>query len=173
MTKKRKRKRKRPLTAWQEHVKDYMAKHPGLSFKEALPKAKVTYRKSSGKTSPKRSKSTKRRYRKVTSRRKRKTRRTFAIPMAILGGMGASTFVSPHPTWDSPAGALIKGNYEDAGKCALASYFGYDVSNGSWNIGKMRGWVPIIVGLLVHKFIGGWPLNLNRVLSRYRIPVRV
>lgn len=44
-------------------------------------------------------------------------------------------------------------------------------ADGSFHMDTlMANMTPIAAGLLVHKFIGGWPLNLNRTLGAARVP---
>lgn len=41
----------------------------------------------------------------------------------------------------------------------------------SFDMGKcLTNFTPLIAGLLIHKFVGGAPLNLNRILARANVP---
>jgi len=110
-----------------------------------------------------------RRYSRKKSRRSRK----FTVPLApVLGIMGG--LVSPS-TWsggNSVLGQLMKGEIEDAGKIALYHYLGVNSYTGGFEIdGLKTGLVPLIMGALVHKFVGGSPLNVNRMLAAANVPL--
>jgi len=157
-------KKKRKLSAWQKHVKSYMATHKGLSFKEALPKAKLTYHKSGGNPGP-RALTVKapRKVKRKMSKKKRRRSRSMTIPLApIIGLIGAPAI---HRSIDG----LMKGDLKEA------TYYLPNLV-GIWNDGTfhmntlLTNLTPIAAGLLIHKFVGGSPLNLNRTLGRARVP---
>jgi len=156
---------KRKLTAWQKHVKSYMASHKGLSFKEALPKAKLTYRKGSKSTpNPTKKPSKGGKGRKKMAKKKRRRNNQMTIPLApVLGLMAGLT--------DS-INAAMQGEYKNAIDWAVAHYTGYEPWSQSWNPAQLqRGLLPLVAGLLVHKFVGGAPLNLNRILAAAKVPL--
>jgi len=158
---------KRKLSAWQKHVKSYMHSHKGLSFKEALPKAKLTYHsksssKSSKSSNPRSSKSSRKVKRKMAKKKRRRSR-SITIPLAPIAGLGAGLA--------TPISQALAGNYESAFYYLSQNYTGVDPRTGQFNIEHLkRGLVPLLGGLLVHKFVGGSPLNLNRILARANVP---
>ena len=114
-------------------------------------------------SSPRR-KSSRRSVRKV-GRRSRKT-----IPLAPVLGIAAG-FVSS-TTGPSPVQYFMDGNIEYALAALSQNYLGYDPICGDFNIKRMAsGLLPAVIGLLVHKFVGGPPLNLNRTLAAAGVPL--
>ena len=171
-----KKKKKRKLTAWQKHVKATMKKFPGLSFKEALPKAKLTYKggsKPRSKSRPKKAKTTKTKKvkRKMGRRRRRKTRakRKFTLPVAIVAPVGltvgnALLATVPHKDPATKAYAFFE---------RLTWLFtGWSNNLKKWEgKGIASGLLPILIGGMIHKFVGGKPLNVNRMLGRAQVPI--
>lgn len=163
-------KKKRKLTAWQHHVKSYMASHKGLSFKEALPKAKLTYRKGSSPKSkssnPRPSKKAGKVKRKVAKKKRRRGART--IPLApVLGVVGG--FIIPNKFGYSVVGRAMEGNWEAALHVALMNYTGFNPDDGSWNPMDARGLWTALGGFAVHKIAS--MLGVNRVLGRAKVPL--
>jgi len=103
-------------------------------------------------------------------RRRRRRRRSMTIPVAPVIGLATGIF-APSAFGPTIAERIQQGRWTDAGKIAALQYLGYDVYTGKWDIFKARGLLPIAMGLLVHKFVGGSPLNLNRMLARHNIPL--
>jgi len=104
------------------------------------------------------------------ARRKRRYSRKMTVPIAPLAGILAGV-TGPSAYGSSILERLLQGNFVDAGRIAAMQYLGYNVHNGSWDITKARGLLPLVLGILVHKFVGGSPLNFNRMLARHKIPV--
>lgn len=51
------------------------------------------------------------------------------------------------------------------------NYTGYIPSEMRWDgMGLLRGVVPLVAGLMVHKFVGGKPLNFNGMLAKSKVP---
>ena len=99
----------------------------------------------------------------VAKRKKRRGSRKFTIPIAPIAGMVAS------PALRSAITDAIAGNYDGA-LSNLGMIVGY--YNGQFDAGKLAQNVgPMILGLLVHKFVGGAPLNLNRMLANAGVPI--
>lgn len=113
---------------------------------------------------PKTKTKTKRR-RKYMPRRKRKIRKKrFTIPLAPVLGLAAGLA--------EPIQKAMGGDVQGAINVATHHYTGYSVERGQFEIdGLKHGIVPLIIGLLVHKFVGGAPLNANRMLARAGVPV--
>lgn len=155
-----KKKKKPKLTAWQKHVKAYMADHPGLSFKEALPKAKLTYKP--GKAAPKEREPTKRRKRKMAKKKTKRRKRKFSILSAVaLGGhlFGTTGVGTP----DSPLAYASKGDFKNAAEAYIRNLTGYGWWGGVWKFEWLaRGWAPTLIALGMKKIVG-W-LGLNRYL---------
>ena len=86
----------------------------------------------------------------------------FTIPLAIIAGMAP---VASHALADYKAGGL-----ELAGKGLCWSLTGYNPLQGKFNAdGLWRGAIPLVIGVLAHKFIGG-KLGINRALAASGIP---
>lgn len=167
-------KKKRKLTAWQRHVKSYMAAHKGLSFKEALPKAKLTYRKSKIRTRsgssnprPKKAGKVKRRMARRYTRRRRRRSRQITVPLAVVAPLVASNVGAVMNMVRDPSPDSVAASLSHIG----AIYTGYSAIEGRFAPEMLaQGLLPLVAGLLVHKFVGGAPLNLNRILARHNIP---
>ena len=163
-------KKKRKLTAWQRHVKSYMASHKGLSFKEALPKAKLTYRKGSNPSkrraspSPRASKKP-RKVKRRMAKRKTRRRRQMTIPLALVAGAAAGAV--------EPVMKLLEGAPPtEVASWIVAHYTGYESWSGQFNLEQLKhGLLPLIAGAAIHKFVGGAPLNVNRMLGAAGVPL--
>lgn len=82
----------------------------------------------------------------------------------------AAGFVGP--MGDSPMEYALKGDYRSMIVRLAKSYTGYDANTGKWEPHLMAsGLVPLVIGLAVHKFVGGAPLNANRALAAANVPV--
>ena len=120
------------------------------------PKTSKRTRKTS---KPKRRRSVRR-----TARRKRRRRkRGMTIPLAVVGGLAAGLA--------EPAQKLLQGDLEYALSILSRNYTGFRPGTGTWEPAYLRnGMLPLVAGLLVHKFVGGSPLNLNKTLAASGIP---
>jgi len=98
-------------------------------------------------------------------RRKRRRRSNkFTLPLAPIFGLAAGL-------WE-PIKRAQYGDWIGALDEASQAYTGYSPKTKAWNPGAMRrGLIPLVVGLLVHKFVGGRPLNLNQMLGKANVPV--
>jgi len=100
--------------------------------------------------------------RKMT-RRKSRRRGGMTIPLAPIVGLVAGLA----PTIKE----AMAGNIDAAIHEAAWAYTGYDTYDSTFNPERLRyGLLPLVIGLLVHKFVGGPPLNFNRLLARAKIP---
>ena len=120
-------------------------------------------KKSKSKGSNPKTKTKKKVYKKMT---KNKTRRSggMTVPMAVVLPLAAplikaATTLMAYP--DRPMNALNP---------LSISFTGYDLVGGSWNLAHAHGLKGLVIGLLIHKFVGGAPLNLNKILSRAKVP---
>lgn len=101
-------------------------------------------------------------YTKVAKKKKRGSRK-FTIPIAPIVGLMAGLA--------GPIKDLMDGETEYAVNKLKYSYLGLDENNNFKAEALMSGLVPLIMGGLVHKFIGGPPLNLNRMLAAANVPI--
>ena len=103
------------------------------------------------------------------SKKKKRSYRSMTIPLAPIIGL-AGGFAGP--MGDSPIEYAMKGDWRSCIVRLMKSYTGYDPNVGGWNWEDLKhGLMPLVGGLLIHKFVGGSPLNLNRVLARNKIPL--
>ena len=111
--------------------------------------------------------------RKLARRKKRRRSGSMTLPLAPLIGLGAG--LAGGSTWsggNSVISRLTEGDFEDAMKIAAYHYLGYDINLGKFEVqGLMTGIMPLVVGALIHKFVGGAPLNVNRMLAAARVPL--
>lgn len=118
-------------------------------------KAWQVYREGSSKSS------TKKKARK-TARKKTKRRYGMTIPLAPTIGLVAM--------FREPIAAAMSGQTDEIIPSLVWNVIGVD-SAGRFDMGKLISNVtPLIAGLLIHKFVGGAPLNLNKILARARVP---
>jgi hypothetical protein len=89
------------------------------------------------------------------------------LPLAPIAGLSCGLI--------GPVQSLISGNYPYAFGQLVANYTGFggaETGNPAFNAQNlMNGAVPLIVGLLVHKFVGERPINANAALARAKIPL--
>lgn len=84
------------------------------------------------------------------------------IPLAPIAGLLGS------PAIGAMINGVMTGNI-DAVSYEAGRFVGIDA--GKFNAGLLlTNITPLIVGLLVHKFVGGPPLNLNRTLAAANVP---
>ena len=99
----------------------------------------------------------------MAKRKRKRGKRGFTIPIAPIVGLAAGLA--------GPLKDVIDGNIEFAVNKLKYSYLGLDTSNNFSLDGLMSGLVPLVAGGLVHKFVGGAPLNLNRMLAAANVPI--
>jgi len=117
-------------------------------------------RRSSGKS---RAKPKKRSVRRTARRRRSRKRKGMTIPLAVVGGLAAGLA--------EPAQKALEGDFEYALALLSRNYTGFRPGTGTWEPGYLKnGLLPLVAGLMVHKFVGGSPLNLNRALAASGIP---
>lgn len=134
--------------------KSYIKKY-GISKK-----AWREFRKSKSRKVTKRKKNNPKRSGKKTTRR----RNSFTIPLGPVLGLAAGMA--------GPIKKLIDGEVEAAMEIAVENYTGFNIPQQKWNPTSLgRGLIPLVLGLVVHKFVGGAPLNLNRTLARANVPL--
>lgn len=97
-----------------------------------------------------------------TAKKKGRRRYSMTIPLAPMVGLAAGLA--------SPIDRAIKGNIPGAVNDLKYNYLGLTADNRFDFNGLMKGLVPLVAGLLVHKYVGGPPLNFNAMLGRARVP---
>jgi len=112
----------------------------------------------------KKTKQTVRRKTRVARRKKRRRSRSMTIPLAPVLGLFAGLA--------NPIQLGMAGQLDLAITDATFNYTGFNRNTGQFDIGGLaRGMGPLILGLMVHKFVGGPPLNANKMLAAARVPV--
>lgn len=135
-------------------------KTPGATKKNALKRAWAAYRKSKGKSETKaktKSKSSKT----PKGSGNRKMARVMTVPIAIVAPIAGNLLwaYESHSKW--------------SGRLNLVSalYTGWDPGLRKFRPGLLKqGLGSLIIGALIHKFVGGAPLNVNRMLARAKVP---
>lgn len=95
--------------------------------------------------------------------KKKKAKRKFTLPLAPIIGLLAGV---------APAiGPAMAGDIDGAVNVLKYNYLGITHDNRFDANGLKKGLLPLIVGALVHKFVGGPPLNVNRMLAAANVPV--
>ena len=98
------------------------------------------------------------------ARRRKRGKRKFTLPIAVLGGLAAGLAPGIQMAFD--------GDYEGAIKNVVGNYTGYDMNTQKWWVPNMaKGLLPLVIGILVHKYVGGPPLNVNRMLASANVPI--
>jgi len=96
-------------------------------------------------------------------KKKKRGARKFTIPLAPIAGIVAA------PAVQAGIKAAVAGDWDgvmyEAGKFVGFENGKFDAFALASNIG------PILIGLAVHKFVGGAPLNLNRMLASANVPI--
>lgn len=101
---------------------------------------------------------------------KKKTRksRQMTVPMAIVAPLAFG--IGQPIKWVAMDGMSL----EEGLRHLLFRYTGYNDWAGKFDpfnpTGLAKGLFPLIVGALAHKFIGGAPLNVNRILAAHKVP---
>lgn len=86
------------------------------------------------------------------------------IPIAPVLGL-AAPMIEEIPNIQS-------GNFNTVATNLLWKFTGYNKDAGAWQPeGLKHGALPLVAGLLIHKFVGGAPLNANKVLARAGVPL--
>lgn len=85
------------------------------------------------------------------------------VPLAVVGGLAAGIY--------EPAQKAMQGDWGYALALLSRNYTGFRPGTGTWEPAYLKnGLLPLVAGLMVHKFVGGSPLNLNRQLAASGIP---
>lgn len=96
------------------------------------------------------------------SKKHRGYKKGFTLPLAVIGGLAAGV---------APAiQSAMSGDFNLAARDLLYSYTGIGIDNQFSLEGLKRGLIPLAAGVLIHKFVGGSPINVNRVLANAGVP---
>lgn len=88
------------------------------------------------------------------------------LPVALIAGLAPGLLASVKGIQQAAA----TGQPERAAAVPVALYTGFDINSGRWSSAPLRvGLFPLIIGMLVHKFVGG-QLGLNRALGSAGVP---
>lgn len=99
--------------------------------------------------------------------RYRRARRHYSkkmtLPIAVIAPLAYSMA--------TPAQRLMAGDINGAMDALRWSFTGINQAGQFDFNGLKSGLLPVVGGLLIHKFVGGAPLNLNRSLSSAGVPL--
>ena len=96
--------------------------------------------------------------------KKKRGPRKFTLPMAPILGLLAGS--------KDAIQMVVDGDYDGAVTNLIGNYTGYDTRTKKWWAPNMaKGLLPLIIGILVHKYVGGTPLNVNRMLASANVPI--
>ena len=99
----------------------------------------------------------------MARRRKGRRRYSMTIPMAPIAGLAVGLA--------EPIQKISQGNWVGGLNQLGERYTGYNALAGNFNFKRLeKGLLPLVLGALVHKFVGGAPLNLNKTLARAKVP---
>lgn len=102
----------------------------------------------------------------------KKGSRVIHIPLALTGGLVGSLSTKA-PSGNTIIGRIMKGDIEGAAYDAKEIYTGVD-ANGQFQIEFLKkGWLPIIIGAVLH--IAASKLGINRALYRAQkgMPIKI
>lgn len=133
-----------------------------LAWQKFRAKALSTVKRSKKRKTTKRKKT--RRKTNLVRRKRRRRSSAMTIPLAPVLGLAAGLA--------GPIGTIMTtGDWESALNQASMNYTGYNPADGTFMLDRLKtGVLPVVIGLLVHKFVGGSPLNLNRILAQAKVP---
>lgn len=98
------------------------------------------------------------------SKKRKRGKRKFTIPLAPIIGIVAA------PSVRQTVDDLMKGDFNTA--MAHAGHIVGIQTDGKFNAQLLISNIgPMVIGGLVHKLVGGAPLNLNRMLASANVPV--
>lgn len=89
--------------------------------------------------------------------------KNFKLPLAVAAGM-ISPFISACPSGNTILGRVLRKDFQGAMYDFKEKFSGVD-ANGEFHFDwVVSTYAPMVVGALVSKFVGGRPLNLNRLM---------
>jgi hypothetical protein len=102
----------------------------------------------------------------MAKKRRRRKKNGMNIPLAIVGGLGVGL--------SEPIEAAINGKIVGTGGAVdwlTWNYTGYSMTQKNFDITRAKGLAGLVLGALIHKYVGGAPLNVNRALASSGIPL--
>lgn len=135
-------------------------KYAKMGFKKGWKAYKASKRKRKSNPSSTRKKNKKRRKTTVAKRR-RSRNKSLTVPLAVITPLAANI-----------ADAWVTGgrNWEGLLDQLSQRFAGYSPKYG-WQPQRFaRGMGSLVLGAFIHKYVGGPPLNLNRVLAAAGVP---
>jgi hypothetical protein len=148
--------------------KSYIKKY-GIS-KKAWAEYRNDQKKSKVKASPKTK--TKKSGKRTYMARKQKTRRkrSFTLPLGLIAPT-IGLVLRRNPSGSSLLERVTSGDWKGLGY-DLQEMVGIEGTSGKFRLDYLFNTIaPFIAGGLVHKFVGGAPLNINRKLANAGIPI--
>jgi len=104
------------------------------------------------------------------AKKKKSRSRSFTIPLAPTLGLIAG--MAEPIQWGIGEGFALDRGWLNDRRGLIARYTGYSPWGKDFDINRLKeGLLPLIAGMLVHKFVGGRPLNLNATLARAGVPL--
>lgn len=102
---------------------------------------------------------------------KKKKRRSsgMTIPLAPVGGLVVG-FTDSEFGGSSVVQSVMAGNFNNVGHALVGQFTGFDTNQGRWMPERAHGLQALVIGALIHKFVGGRPLNINAMLARAKVP---
>lgn len=97
------------------------------------------------------------------AKKKKRGKRKFTIPIAPVVGLMAGLA--------GPIKDLMDGEVDFAVNKLKYSYLGITPDGVFKAEALMSGLFPLIIGGLVHKYVGGAPINMNRMLAQANVPI--
>lgn len=127
--------------------------------------------KKSKSSNPRSSRKKARKVKRKVAKKKRRRSSGMTIPLAPVAGLMAGIAGGQSPGY-SPLNLVMAGDFENAANALSMNYTGYSLMDGSFDIKRLGvGVLPLVIGALVHKFVGGRPLNINAMLARAKVPL--
>ncbi len=99
----------------------------------------------------------------MAKKKKNRKKAAFKIPLAATAGI-LSPFISKAPSGGIIVDDLMRGDIAGALYNFKEKFSGVDADGNfrlDWVVNTYK---PVIIGALISKFVGGRPLNLNRML---------